>query len=134
MNEALKRRRGLGRGLAALLGERARSVERMTHHLMDQGTSLGDALQQIRSGSSGAAALAPSGPNLPSNPAVALVSAALIGGDRDRDPMAAYAQMRAEGRSHGRIVDELKQHVMSTLDRQEQEQTSRTGESDNFHR
>jgi hypothetical protein len=113
--------------------QRARSVERMTHQLMDQGTSLGDALQQIRSGSSGASNMAPTGPGAP-EPAAALVSRALIGGDRDRDPMAAYIQMRAEGMSHRRIVDDLKQHIMATLDRMEQEDLARSGERDNFHR
>lgn len=111
--------------------QRARSVERMTHHLMDQGATLGDVLQEIRSGSSGAAFTAPSGPGA-REPGAALVSAALIGGDRDRDPMAAYVQMRAEGMPHARIVDELKQHVMASLDRMNQEHTSRTGDSDFF--
>lgn len=108
--------------------QRARGVERMTHHLLDQGASLGDVLQEIRSGSSGASLTAPSGPGAPS-PAAALVSAALIGGDHDRDPMAAYLQMRAEGMSHARIVDELKQQAMAAIEQGRQDHQSRTGES-----
>lgn len=109
--------------------QRARGVERMTHHLLDQGASLGDVLQEIRSGSSGASALAPTGPGA-GQPGAALVSAALIGGDKDRDPMAAYLQMRTEGMSHARVVQELKQEVMSSLERMKHEHESRTGESD----
>jgi hypothetical protein len=102
----------------------ARGVEAMTLHMMESGASLEEVIREVRSGSSSASSA--TGFSSPAE----LVSRLLIGGDRDRDPMAAYIQMRSEGTSHAQIVDDLKRDVMDALDRLNAEHSARTGEND----
>ncbi|MEZ4234697.1 MAG: DUF4157 domain-containing protein [Myxococcota bacterium] len=104
--------------------QEARQDEAMVLHLMESGSSLQEVVSAMRQGNSAAAnAMGIAKPE-------ELVSRLLIGGERDRDPMAAYTQMRSEGMSHAHIVDDLVREALDTVSRLNGEHNARTGESD----
>lgn len=110
---------------------RARTVEDMVFHRAESGDDLDSIVGDIVGG--GDAALdeaASGGGSQPATPNAATVSKAVIGGDRDRDPMDGYRMLRDEGYSHKQVVDELKQFVIDTLVRLQEEHNFRTAESD----
>lgn len=107
--------------------QHARGLEEMTHHLMESGASLEEVLHEVRNGS---AAMATAMGN--ANPED--IAKGLMGGDQERDPMAAYVQMRSEGTCHGMIIDDLRRHVVDTLDRLNAEHNVRSGGELDFYK
>lgn len=109
----------------------AQQIEEMVFHRIQSGEDIGDILHDVTTGA--AANAAKGGEQQKSaGPAGEMVSRAIVGGDKDRDPMEAYFQMRAEGWSHKRIVDDLRDHVVENLSRLQEEHGLRTGGEADF--
>jgi len=109
----------------------ALAIEEMVFHRIQSGEDIGDILHDVTTGA--AANVAKGGEQAKTGgPAAELVSRAIIGGDKDRDPMEAYWQMRAEGWPHKMIVDELRDHVVENLSRLQEEHSLRTGGEADF--
>jgi len=113
----------------------ARAIERMVVHRARGGEDFGTVMRSVNSGEMDDAAKGKKGegegegeedPNKPK------VSKAVIGGDKDRDPMDGYKAMMKDGRTHWQIVNELKDHVMAALDRLNHEHAFRTTRHDFF--
>ncbi len=114
---------------------RARTVEEMVFHRAASGEDLDNIVGDIVAGGDGAIDQAGAGggggaAEPARSSSASTVSKAVIGGDRDRDPMDGYHMLREEGYSHKQVVDELKQYVIDTLTRLQEEHNYRTSESD----
>lgn len=66
------------------------------------------------------------------DPSGRLESGASFGGDDGRDPMQAYWQLRAEGLSHRRIVEQMRDHVIENVLRLQEEHGFRSGGESDF--
>ena len=108
---------------------RARTVEDMVYHRAAEGEDLDHIVGDIVAGGDSGIDSQASGGDA-SGSGASSVSNAVIGGDRDRDPMEGYRTLVAEGYTHKQVVDELKQFVIDTLVRLQEEQNFRTSESD----
>jgi len=104
----------------------ARAIESMVLHRSAQGEDFGSIMGDVNSGAMDDAAKDGGGEN---DPKKTKVSGALIGGGKDRDPMEGYKAMIKDGLNHWQIVGELKDHVVSTLDRINEEHEFRSAES-----
>ena len=102
----------------------AREVEAMVHHAISTGLTVGDALKEIKAGSSSASIAAPTGPGAPP-PAAALMGEVL--NVDPQDPMVAYLQMTGEGLSHNEIVEKLSRDVLFALQAAQKEAEGMTG-------
>jgi hypothetical protein len=104
----------------------ARAIESMVLHRAKQGEDFGSIMGDVNSGAMDDAAKGGGGEGGEDDPKKAKVVGALIGGGKDRDPMDGYKAMLKDGRTHWQIVNELKDHVIATLDRLNEEHEFRT--------
>ena len=102
----------------------ARAIESMVLHRAKQGEDFGSIMGDVNSGAMDDAAK--SGEE--HDPKKTKVAAALIGGGEDRDPMDGYKALLKDGRNHWQIVNELKDHVVATLDRLNEEHEFRAAD------
>ncbi len=107
----------------------ARAIEGMVLHRSKQGDDFGSIMGDVNSGAMDDAAKGGGGGGGKKDPKKAEVSGALIGGGKDRDPMEGYKAMIKGGLNHWQIVNELKDHVVSTLDGLNEEHEFRSAES-----
>jgi hypothetical protein len=103
----------------------ARAIESMVHRAK-QGEDFGSIMGDVNSGAMDSDAM---GGAKEDDASKATVSSALIGGDKDRDPMDGYKAMLKEGFTHYQIVAQLKDEVIHALDRINDEQVFRSAES-----
>lgn len=104
----------------------ARAIESMVLHRSQAGESFGNIMRDVRSG--GAAGTV-------TNQQVRAISprTGSTGGGTEadkNDPMAAYAAMRNEGKSHLQIVRELGEYVLNSVQQVEQDTRFRAGSAD----
>ena len=108
----------------------ARAMEAMVLHRAQQGEDFGSIMSDVNSGSMDDAAKAGEGASgdQADDPTRSTVPGALLDGGQDRDPMEGYKAMLNDGLTHWQIVNELKDHVLMTLDRINEEHEFRASE------
>ena len=114
----------------------ARAIERMVVHRARGGEDFGTVMRSVNSGemddkAKGGGGGGGEGEGKEDSNAEK-VSKAVIVGDKDRDPMDGYKALMRDGRSHWQIVNELKDHVIGTLDRLGTEHSFRSTRHDFF--
>ncbi len=116
----------------------ARAIERMVVHRARSGEDFGSVMRSVNSGEMDDQAKGGGGPGGEGegeggdDPNKPKVSKALIGGNKDRDPMEGYKALMKDGRTHWQIVNELKDHVVRTLERISDEHSFRSTRHDFF--
>lgn len=110
----------------------AQSIEQMVFQwVQHEGKDPKEALDAVRTGIASNAAMGGE-MSRSQGPLAELVSRAIIGGTKDRDPMEAYFQMRAEGWPHRQIVESLRDHVIENVNRLNEEHGFRSGGESDF--
>lgn len=102
----------------------ARGIERMVLHRLEAGEELSTILHDVTTGAAASEVRTGGGAG------AELVAKELFGGDKDRDPMLAYQAMRAEGKTHRQIVEELMRHVIERLQHAEEDRKWRRAGQD----
>jgi hypothetical protein len=101
----------------------ARAIESMVLHRATKGEDFGAIMSDVNSG-----AMDGKAKDGGKDSDKEMVSMALIGGDKDRDPMEGYKAMMKDGRTHWQIINELKDHVIAALERVNDENEFRTAD------
>lgn len=107
------------------------AIEEMVLHRMQAGENIAQVMHDVVTGTAlGAAKGAVEHGGY--QPASDMITRAIKGGDKDRDPMEAYWHLRNNGRFHKDIVDELSQHCLWHVERLNEEHGYRTGGETDF--
>ena len=103
----------------------ARAIEQMVFHRSEAGEELSTILSDVDNGGATIAQAAKESQK-------ELVSKALIGGNKDRDPMDGYKAMKKEGKQHLQIITELKDFVVRSIAKKNEDEGFRSTRFDFF--